>query len=86
MPPKNDPALAKFVDECHHTKVAEADIATQQKKGIRLQQEALHPITGEKLPIWVANFVLMEYGSGAIMAVPAHDPRDFEFAACIICR
>jgi leucyl-tRNA synthetase len=76
-----DPALAKFIDECHHTKVAEADIATQQKKGIRLRQEALHPITGEKLPIWVANFVLMEYGSGAIMAVPAHDPRDFEFAA-----
>ncbi len=78
---KNDPALAHFIDECHHTKVAEADIATAQKKGIRLQQKALHPITGEKLPIWVANFVLMEYGSGAIMAVPAHDPRDFEFAA-----
>jgi leucyl-tRNA synthetase len=78
---QHDPAVAEFVAECHHTKVAEADIATQKKKGIRLQEQAVHPITGEKLPIWVTNFVLMEYGSGAIMGVPAHDLRDFEFAA-----
>ncbi len=77
---QHNPQLAKFIEECHHTKVAEADMATQEKKGIALAATALHPLTGEKLTIWTTNFVLMEYGSGAIMAVPAHDPRDFEFA------
>lgn len=77
---QHHPQLAKFIEECHHTKVAEADMATQEKKGIPLAATALHPITGERLPIWTTNFVLMEYGSGAIMAVPAHDPRDHEFA------
>ena len=60
--------------------MAEADIATQEKQGIDTGLTAIHPITKEKLPIWVTNFVLMEYGSGAVMAVPAHDPRDHEFA------
>jgi len=77
---KNHPELAQFIEECRHTKVAEADIATQVKKGIPLKIQAIHPVTQESLTIWVANFVLMEYGSGAIMAVPAHDQRDFEFA------
>lgn len=75
------PQLAQFIESCRHTKVAEADIATQVKKGVLLSTQAIHPLTHEKLPIWVTNFVLMEYGSGAIMAVPAHDERDFEFAA-----
>ncbi len=72
--------LAAFIEACRHTKVAEADMATLEKKGMPLGMEAIHPITGERLPIWVANFVLMEYGTGAVMAVPAHDQRDFEFA------
>ncbi|MBS0350123.1 MAG: leucine--tRNA ligase [Proteobacteria bacterium] len=76
----HNPSLAAFLEECRHTKVAEADIATQVKKGFALDLCAIHPLTGEKLPVWVTNFVLMEYGSGAIMAVPAHDQRDFEFA------
>ena len=78
---KTNPELHQFIEACRHTKVAEADTATQVKKGIRLGQTAIHPLTEEKLPIWVTNFVLMEYGSGAIMAVPAHDERDFEFAS-----
>jgi len=76
----SNPQLAQFIEQCRHIKVAEADMATQTKKGLRLTQQAVHPLTQETLPIWVTNFVLMEYGSGAIMAVPAHDQRDFEFA------
>jgi leucyl-tRNA synthetase len=77
-----DPDLAQFIQEYRHTKVAEADMATQAKKGVCLAHcQAVHPLTQEKLPIWVTNFVLMEYGAGAVMAVPAHDQRDFEFAA-----
>ncbi|MEW5838463.1 MAG: leucine--tRNA ligase [Pseudomonadota bacterium] len=72
--------LAAFIEECRHTKVAEADMATLEKKGVPLGISAIHPITGEKVPVWAANFVLMEYGTGAVMAVPAHDQRDFEFA------
>ncbi|OYY74621.1 MAG: leucine--tRNA ligase [Gammaproteobacteria bacterium 28-57-27] len=72
--------LAAFIEECRHTKVAEADMATLEKKGLPLGIDAIHPITGEKVPVWTANFVLMEYGTGAVMAVPAHDQRDFEFA------
>jgi leucyl-tRNA synthetase len=76
----NNPALKTFIDECRNTKVAEADMATMEKKGVDTGLHAVHPVTGELVPIWVANFVLMEYGSGAVMAVPAHDQRDYEFA------
>ena len=72
--------LAAFIEECRHTKVAEADMATLEKKGMPLGMAAIHPITGEHVPVWTANFVLMEYGTGAVMAVPAHDERDHEFA------
>ena len=75
-----NPDLAAFVASCRHTKVAEADMATLEKQGMDTGFRAVHPITGEALPVWVANFVLMEYGSGAVMAVPAHDQRDWEFA------
>lgn len=77
---KNNPALAKFIEECKNVKAAEADLATMEKLGMDTGLKAKHPLTGEELPIWVANFVLMNYGSGAVMAVPAHDQRDFEFA------
>jgi leucyl-tRNA synthetase len=76
-----EPALKQFIDECRNTKVAEADVATMEKRGMPLGINARHPITGDNIPLWVANFVLMEYGSGALMAVPAHDQRDFEFAS-----
>lgn len=72
--------IAAFLKKCRTTKVAEAEVATQEKEGIFLGLHATHPITKEKLPIWITNFVLMEYGSGAVMAVPAHDERDHEFA------
>lgn len=77
---RNNPALAEFIEECRNTKVAEADMATMEKKGMPTGLFVIHPLSGEKLPIWVANFVLMEYGTGAVMAVPAHDQRDWEFA------
>lgn len=72
--------LKQFLEECRNIKVAEANIATLEKRGLPLGLSAKHPITGNEIPIWVANFILMEYGSGAAMAVPAHDQRDFEFA------
>lgn len=74
------PAVSSFIESTKHIKVAEADIATQEKKGIDTGFTVKHPITGEEIPVWVANFVLMEYGSGAVMSVPAHDQRDWEFA------
>ena len=77
---KNNPELAAFIQEAKNAKVAEADLATMEKKGMATGLFAIHPLTGEKLPIWVANFVLMHYGTGAVMAVPAHDQRDYEFA------
>ncbi|OOF44337.1 leucine--tRNA ligase [Rodentibacter trehalosifermentans] len=77
---QNNPELAAFIQEAKNAKVAEADLATMEKKGMPTGLFALHPLTGEKLPIWVANFVLMHYGTGAVMAVPAHDQRDYEFA------
>ncbi|HAI33787.1 MAG TPA: leucine--tRNA ligase, partial [Alcanivorax sp.] len=77
---ERDPEVAAFVDQCQHAGVAEADIATMEKKGIFTGVYARHPITGKDVPVWVANFVLMSYGTGAVMAVPAHDQRDFEFA------
>lgn len=77
---ESNPALSAFIQEAKNTKVAEADIATMEKKGMATGLFAIHPLTGEELPVWVANFVLMHYGTGAVMAVPAHDERDFEFA------
>ncbi|KKA46282.1 leucine--tRNA ligase [Salinivibrio sp. KP-1] len=78
---KNNPALAEFVQECRNTKVAEAELATMEKKGMATGLYATHPLNGRRVPIFVANFVLMDYGTGAVMAVPAHDQRDFEFAS-----
>ncbi|MEV8519944.1 leucine--tRNA ligase [Dyella marensis] len=72
--------LASFLDELRHGGVSEAELETQEKRGMATGLSAIHPITGEKLPVWVANFVLMGYGTGAVMAVPGHDERDFEFA------
>ena len=77
---EKNPELAEFIREAKNAKVAEADLATMEKKGMATGLFAIHPLTDEKLPIWVANFVLMHYGTGAVMAVPAHDQRDFEFA------
>jgi leucyl-tRNA synthetase len=77
---KNNPTLKAFIDECKKIKMAEAEIATIEKKGIDTGLKAIHPITGELLPVWAANFILADYGSGAVMCVPAHDQRDFEFA------
>jgi leucyl-tRNA synthetase len=76
----HNPEVKAFIDSCQGTKMAEAELATMEKRGIATGMTAIHPITGKELPIWVANFVLMQYGSGAVMAVPAHDQRDWEFA------
>jgi len=72
--------IAAFIEECRKTDAAEATLETMEKKGMALGIDALHPISGEKVPLWVANFVLMSYGTGAVMAVPGHDERDWEFA------
>jgi leucyl-tRNA synthetase len=77
---RNNPALQPFIDECRHGGVSEAELETKEKRGIETGLYALHPVTGERVPIWIANFVLMNYGTGALMAVPAHDQRDWEFA------
>jgi leucyl-tRNA synthetase len=77
---EKNPALAKFIADCKVQSVAEADMATMEKAGMDTGIKALHPITGEPVAVWVANYVLMDYGSGAVMAVPAHDQRDYEFA------
>lgn len=77
---ENNAELTAFIDECKNIKVAEAEMATMEKKGVATGINAIHPITGELVPVWVANFVLMSYGSGAVMAVPAHDDRDWDFA------
>ena len=77
---QNNAELQAFIDECKRGGVAEADIATQEKKGLATSLRVQHPLTGELLPVWVANYVLMNYGEGAVMAVPAHDERDFAFA------
>ena len=76
----NNSALTAFIAECKRGGTAEADMATMEKKGIDTGLFVTHPLNGEKLPVWVANYVLMGYGEGAVMAVPAHDERDFEFA------
>src|SRR3546814_17659443 len=75
-----NPELAAFLKDANRSGVAEAEMETMEKRGMPLGISALHPITGEKVPVWAANFVLMGYGTGAVMAVPAHDARDFEFA------
>lgn len=74
------PELNAFIDECRQGSVSEADVATTEKKGVDTGLFVQHPITQEHIPVWIANYVLMSYGSGAVMAVPAHDERDFEFA------
>ncbi|MDI1353177.1 MAG: leucine--tRNA ligase [bacterium] len=76
----NNEEIKAFLDSCQGTKTAEAELATMEKRGINTGMVAIHPITGKEIPIWTANFVLMQYGSGAVMSVPAHDQRDWEFA------
>ncbi len=78
---REQPEVASFIDECRRGGTAEADIETQEKKGVDTGIKAIHPISGEAIPVWVGNFVLMNYGTGAVMGVPAHDMRDWEFAS-----
>ncbi len=77
---ESNPELQAFLEECNRTKVAEADMAKMEKDGRPTGFTVTHPLTGDDVPVWVANFVLMEYGSGAVMSVPGHDQRDWEFA------
>ena len=77
---ENNAQLKAFIEECRMGSVAEADLATAEKKGMATGLFVKHPVTGKELPVWIANYVLMSYGSGAVMAVPSHDERDFEFA------
>ena len=77
---KENTALADFIQECKGNQTTEADMATMEKKGVDTGLKAIHPLTGELVPVWAANFVLMDYGSGAVMSVPGHDQRDYEFA------
>lgn len=75
-----NPALAGFIEDCKSNQTTEADMATMEKKGVDTGLKAIHPLTGKLVPVWAANFVLMDYGSGAVMSVPGHDQRDYEFA------
>ncbi len=77
---KSSAKIEKFIQACKQTKVSEMEMSTLEKRGIDIGLHAIHPLTNQKIPIWVANFVLIEYGSGAVMSVPAHDQRDWEFA------
>ena len=77
---KTNSELAEFIKECKVQSVAEADMAAMEKRGLDTGLKALHPISGREVSVWVANYVLMDYGPGAVMAVPAHDQRDWEFA------
>ncbi len=77
---RDNPKLAAFVEECRHGSVMEADMATMDKKGMPTGIFVVHPLSGEKIEVWVGNYVLMGYGEGAVMAVPGHDERDFHFA------
>lgn len=77
---KDNTELAEFIASCKTQSVAEADMASMEKRGIATGITARHPLTGEEIPVWIGNYVLMDYGSGAVMAVPAHDQRDWEFA------
>jgi leucyl-tRNA synthetase len=75
-----NPAIVAFIDDCKRMETSEAALETMEKRGIDSGMFALHPLTGEPVPVWIANFVLMGYGTGAVMSVPAHDQRDYEFA------
>lgn len=77
---QQNPEIEAFLQSCKGIRMAEAEFATMEKRGIDSGMKAIHPITGVEIPVWIANFVLMQYGSGAVMAVPAHDQRDWEFA------
>ena len=77
---RKDPKLAAFVEECKRGSVIEADLATMEKKGMPTGISVTHPLSGEKIEVWVGNYVLWGYGDGAVMGVPAHDERDFHFA------
>jgi len=77
---RDNAAIADFVEECQRIETSEAVMETMEKRGMALGRDAIHPVTGDRVPVWVANFVLMSYGTGAIMSVPAHDARDHEFA------
>jgi len=77
---EGNPKLQAFLEDCQKNAVSEAVVETMEKKGMALGTNAIHPVTGAEVPVWVANFVLMGYGTGAVMAVPAHDQRDYEFA------
>jgi len=77
---KNNPKLAAFIEKCKQGSVIEADLATQEKEGMPLGMTIKHPLTQQDIPLWVGNYVLMSYGDGAVMGVPAHDERDFSFA------
>ena len=77
---KKNPEVADFIAQCRKAPVSEAEIETMEKSGVPLGIDAIHPISGEEIPVWTANFVLMSYGTGAVMSVPAHDQRDWEFA------
>ncbi|GAA5524039.1 leucine--tRNA ligase [Microbulbifer aestuariivivens] len=77
---QNNAELQRFIEECKKQSLSEADMATMEKRGMDTGIKALHPITGKEVPVWVANYVLMDYGTGCVMAVPAHDQRDWEFA------
>ena len=77
---QSNPQLAEFIQQCQTQQVSEAEMATMEKLGMDTGISAVHPLTGEPVPVWVGNYVLMDYGSGAVMAVPGHDKRDYEFA------
>jgi len=77
---ETNPEIAAFIAECKLMETSEAAMETMEKRGIDSGVKAIHPLTGEQVPVWIANFVLMSYGTGAVMSVPAHDQRDFEFA------
>jgi leucyl-tRNA synthetase len=83
---QDNPELQAFIAECKQGSVIEADMATMEKKGMPTGLTVMHPITGEQVPVWVGNYVLMTYGDGAVMGVPAHDERDFAFAKNTACR
>ena len=77
---KSNPALATFIDECKRGTAKEAELAVMEKKGMPTDLFVKHPMSGEQVPVWVGNYVLMTYGEGAVMGVPGHDERDFGFA------
>ena len=77
---ENHAEIAAFIDSCRQMETSEAAMETMEKRGVNSGYTAIHPLTGESVPVWIANFVLMNYGTGAVMSVPAHDQRDYEFA------